>query len=86
MDILYRKVLIYYQLTHIISECIFLLGNTPKIGKISKGNKIGGKLSEWFSSRIIGVEVACGPINTTFIYTTDNLQSGGANTLVSHYL
>jgi hypothetical protein len=33
-------------------------------------------------TRIIGVEVACGPIDTTFIYTTDNLQSGGANTLV----
>jgi hypothetical protein len=52
--------------------------DTPKIGRkrISKG---GHKLIE---SRVIGVEVVCGPIKGVFIYYTDNLVTGGANIMV----
>ena len=33
-------------------------------------------------SRVIGVEVYCGPINTVFLYTTDNMVSGGSNIMI----
>lgn len=35
-----------------------------------------------FDLRIIGVEVVCGPIVGTFIYTTDNMVPSGANIMI----
>ena len=34
------------------------------------------------TSRIIGVEVHCGPIHGTILYYTDNVARGGANTMI----
>ena len=52
-------------------------GNTPKKGvRNSKGE------NTHITSRIIGVEVHCGPIHGTFLYYTDNLTSGGASIIV----
>lgn len=51
-------------------------GNTPAMGK---HRKVGTYQIE---SRPIGVEVFCGHIKTTFIYTTDDLVRGGANIMV----
>lgn len=34
------------------------------------------------TSRIIGVEVHCGPVHGTFIYFTNNLVAGGANIII----
>ena len=52
-------------------------GNTPKKGsRNSKGD------NTHITSRIIGVEVHCGPIHGTFLYYTDNLVSGGANIII----
>ena len=52
-------------------------GDTPRMGdRPSKGdNKV-------ITSRIIGVEVHCGPIHGTLLYYTDNLTAGGANTMI----
>ena len=52
-------------------------GNTPKKGHV----KSKGETSQ-ITSRIIGVEVHCGPVHGTFLYYTDNLVSGGANTII----
>ena len=52
-------------------------GNTPKKGaRSSKGE------TNHITSRIIGVEVHCGPVHGTFLYYTDNLTSGGANIII----
>lgn len=52
-------------------------GNTPKKGtRTSKGDHTH------ITSRIIGVEVHCGPVHGTFLYYTDNLTSGGANIII----
>jgi len=50
---------------------------TPKVGKDrhSKG-------TQTMESRVIGVEVFCGTIETTFLYFTDNMVSGGANIMI----
>jgi len=48
---------------------------TPKFKKPSKGDRT-------IESRIIGVEVYCGPIKTVFIYRTDSLVSSGSNIMV----
>ena len=45
---------------------------TPKFRKVSKGDKT-------IETRIVGIEVVCGPINTVLVYRTDELVSGGAN-------
>jgi len=45
---------------------------TPKFKQPSKGDKS-------IESRIIGVEVYCGPIKTVFVYRTDSLVSSGSN-------
>lgn len=50
---------------------------TPKISK--ENSKEGVKKIE---TRIIGIEVTCGDINTTFIYYTDDMVSGGALTMI----
>ena len=55
------------------------LGNTPRRttqGRGSKGNNY------YITSRIIGVEVHCGPIHGTIIYYTDDMSSGGSNTII----
>jgi len=53
-------------------------GNTPKAGK----NHHSSPKSHFMVSRVIGVEVYCGPINTVFLYTTDNMVSGGSNIMI----
>lgn len=52
-------------------------GNTPKRGvRSSKGD------NNHITSRIIGVEVHCGPVHGTFLYYSDNLTSGGGNIII----
>lgn len=52
-------------------------GNTPKRGlRSSKGDKTH------ITSRIIGVEVHCGPIHGTLLYYSDNLTSSGGNIII----
>jgi hypothetical protein len=53
-------------------------GNTPKTGK----DHHSSPKSTYMESRVIGVEVYCGPISTVFLYTTDNMVSGGANIMI----
>ena len=53
-------------------------GNTPKVGK----NHHSSPKTNYMVSRVIGVEVYCGPINTVFLYTTDNMISGGSNIMI----
>lgn len=50
---------------------------TPVVGKDRHSKGI-----ETMESRVIGVEVFCGSIETIFIYFTDNLVSSGANIMV----
>ena len=45
---------------------------TPKFPHQSKGDKV-------IDTRIVGIEVVCGPIKTVLVYRTDELVSGGAN-------
>jgi hypothetical protein len=45
---------------------------TPKFPHSSKGDKV-------IETRIVGIEVVCGPIKTVLVYRTDELISGGAN-------
>ena len=45
---------------------------TPKFPHQSKGDKV-------IETRIVGIEVICGPIKTVLVYRTDELISGGAN-------
>ena len=58
-------------------------GNTPKVGMKQSQNEVFGKNSEYWETRIIGVEAYCGPISTIFFYTVDDMQCGGANGMVS---
>jgi hypothetical protein len=51
--------------------------NTPKVGK----NRHSTAKSQ-IESRCIGVEVYCGPVQTVFIYVTDNMVSGGSNIMI----
>ena len=44
----------------------------PKFPKESKGDS-------YIETRIVGIEVVCGPIKTVLVYRTDQLVSGGAN-------
>jgi hypothetical protein len=55
-----------------------MAGNTPKVGK----NHHSSPKSTYMVSRVIGVEVYCGPINTVFLYTTDNMVTGGSNIMI----
>lgn len=52
---------------------------TTKTPKEGSGSRRAGKFIE---HRVIGVEVVCGPINGTFIYSTDNMVAGGANGMI----
>jgi hypothetical protein len=53
--------------------------NTPKFGK---HHHSAGSQTNVVESRVIGVEVYCGPVNTVFLYYTDNMISGGANIMI----
>jgi hypothetical protein len=57
-------------------------GNHPKLGTKQNKDEIGGKQQSKFECRMIGVDVRCGPVDTMFYYTTDNLQKGGANVMI----
>lgn len=56
-------------------------GNTPKIGGYGRFRR-GKKDNKFITNRVVGVEVACGPIDEVFLYHTDNFVAGGANTMV----
>jgi len=48
---------------------------TPRFKNNSKGD-------QKIESRLIGVEVYCGPIKTVFVYRTDALVVGGADIMI----
>lgn len=52
-------------------------GATPKTGKMRHSQP-----DSTVESRVIGVEVVCGPIDGVFLYTTDNMISGGGNIMI----
>lgn len=58
-------------------------GNTPmhktKLSHRSSSSDIN---AAHVSSRVIGVQVACGPINGTLLYYYDNFGVGGANIMI----
>jgi hypothetical protein len=67
----------------LIDPCTASRGNSPHVGLKKDNTEIGGKSAKHFEQRIIGVEVVCGPVDGVFFYTTDNMQRGGANVIVS---
>jgi hypothetical protein len=56
-------------------------GETPIVGSKREQRTCFDKKERW-ETRIIGVEAKCGPIDTVFFYTTDDMQCGGANVMV----
>lgn len=53
--------------------------NTPRYGhKLRTGKQDGSVLG----TRVVGVEVVCGPIDEVFLYCIDDLVSGGANLMI----
>jgi hypothetical protein len=54
-------------------------GNTPR--EQARGRK-SKKSTHHITSRVIGVEVHCGPIHGTHLYYTDDLSKGGASTII----
>jgi hypothetical protein len=56
---------------------VLLTGDTPYKG----ARKKKGDNSK-ITSRIIGVEVHCGPVHGTILYYVDNLVAGGANLII----
>ena len=54
-------------------------GNTPKFGV--NGQKLGPD-DKFIESRVIGVEVVCGPVDTHFVYITDDTIAHGANIMI----
>lgn len=55
-----------------------MAGNTPWKGY----RKRKGDADKKILSRIIGVEVHCGPIHGTMLYYVDNLVAGGSNLII----
>ena len=55
-------------------------GNTPKVG--GGYFRKGKKDTVYVTNRVIGVEVACGPIQKVYLYHTDDFVGGGANTMI----
>jgi hypothetical protein len=53
--------------------------NTPRSGKFHHNADHQDNVIE---SRVIGVEVYCGKINTVFLYYTDNLVRSGGNIML----
>ena len=74
---------IYRHAYLLVDPCTNFRGNSPVVGKKADKTDITGKMAKHFEQRIIGVEVVCGPIDGIFFYTTDNMQRGGANVIVS---
>jgi len=54
--------------------------NTPRYG--AKGSKMQEANKNVIESRIIGVEVVCGPLDTHFIYYTVDLVGHGGNVMI----
>ena len=54
-------------------------GNTPR--HVVKG-RASKALTHHITSRIIGVEVHCGPVHGTLLYYTDDLTKGGSNKII----
>ena len=54
-----------------------LTGNTPKLGASRRS-----KVDHIIANRVIGVEVYCGPINTVFLYNTDQMVGKEANIMI----
>jgi hypothetical protein len=52
--------------------------NLPKEG-LKRHSQMSRKPIE---SRVVGVEIICGPIDEVFVYYTDNLVAGGANIMI----
>jgi hypothetical protein len=55
-------------------------GDSPKVG--GGYYRRGKKDNQFITNRVVGVEVVCGPIDKIFLYHTDNLVAGGANTMI----
>ena len=55
-------------------------GDSPKVG--GGYYRRGKKDNQFITNRVVAVEVVCGPIDTIFLYHTDNLVAGGANTMI----
>lgn len=73
-DVLYLCAYIY--LSFVISFCS---GNTPRQQQRGRKSK---KSTHFIASRVIGVEVHCGPVHGTLLYYTDDLTKGGSNTII----
>jgi hypothetical protein len=58
-------------------------GQTPVVGRKADHTEVFGKETNKWETRIIGVEATCGPVDTIFFYTIDDMQKGGANVMVS---
>lgn len=54
------------------------VANTPWKGY----RKRKGEIDKKIASRIVGVEVHCGPIHGTILYYVDNLVAGGSNLII----
>jgi hypothetical protein len=54
-------------------------GNTPREQQRGRKSK---KSTHHISSRVIGVEVHCGPVHGTLLYYTDDLSKGGSSTII----
>jgi hypothetical protein len=54
-------------------------GNTPRQQQRGRKSK---KSTHHIASRVIGVEVHCGPVHGTLLYYTDDLTKGGSNTII----
>lgn len=58
---------------------IIVIGNTPRQQQRGRGNK---QNTSHITSRVIGVEVHCGPIHGTLLYYTDDMSRGGSSTII----
>jgi hypothetical protein len=56
-------------------------GDVPKI-TVDKRQASSDSQAKCYSNRVVGVEVVCGPINTTFLYTMNNTVRSGANCII----
>jgi hypothetical protein len=63
----------------VFMSCPILLGNTPRQRQRGRGNKHN---TSFITSRVIGVEVHCGPVHGTLLYYTDDTTRGGGNTII----
>ena len=54
-------------------------GNTPRQQQRGRASK---KSTHHIASRVIGVEVHCGPVHGTLLYYTDDMSKGGRSTII----